>query len=123
MLNNPISAHMTNIRRKIIITSASITSINKKPVTKIEREYLANMEKAKKRRVIEGQQPMKHQSNPPSQESPDYSPKVVPHLPAYASQYRDMMLQQLSKDPDDPKRRAKQYSTIHLSSGQTPFPA
>jgi hypothetical protein len=91
MLNNPIIPQLTNLRRNIILASSTINTFNGRNITVTERACLVNMERAKRK--------IKHQKSIPGvdvgEEEEQGLGGVVPHLPAYASQYRDMIIHQL----------------------------
>jgi hypothetical protein len=78
-----------HLRHKVILASSNIQWINDKEVTFLERKFLSKMnstKRAKPKRTAE--------------EVIDLRPQVIPHLPPYASQYRDLMLHQIAKARD-----------------------
>ena len=78
--NNPIS---TNIRlfEKLVIASDSLESINDKIVTNNSRIFIRNKIKIKTSKKS-------NQSNLETDKTQTFSPKPIPHLPPYATQYR-----------------------------------
>jgi hypothetical protein len=82
MLNNPILTDFTNLRRSIILASPSILKFNNRQIKQTERACLFNMERAKRRIKLQ-----KSVVVEPIEEVEEVG-RVVPNLPAYASQYR-----------------------------------
>ncbi|KAJ3028642.1 UNVERIFIED_CONTAM: hypothetical protein HDU68_001223 [Siphonaria sp. JEL0065] len=105
---NPI-ANILKFRQKAILAGANLITLNEKDISPVEREFLVNMETAKKQRSKTGRskpqpnpQQYTHDPNAPQIFAltmlghPDV-PKPIPHLPPYASQYRDLMLHQMAQ--------------------------
>ncbi|ORY53574.1 outer arm dynein light chain 1 [Rhizoclosmatium globosum] len=100
---NPV-ANILKFRQKVILASQTLTTLNEKDISSIEREFLYNMESAKKQRSKTGKTRQQNiiPSDPNAPQifaltmlgNPDHKP--IPHLPPYASQYRDLMLHQMA---------------------------
>ncbi|KAJ3122419.1 hypothetical protein HK100_012008 [Physocladia obscura] len=103
---NPVSG-ILKIRQKVILASSTLVTLNEKNIPNIEREFLYNMETAKKHRSTKHQKDL----NPCNISTMNISQqqifeltmlrtnefqKPIPHLPPYASQYRDLMLHQIA---------------------------
>ncbi|KAJ3212561.1 hypothetical protein HDU82_000500 [Entophlyctis luteolus] len=98
--SNPIS-NTLKFRQKAILMSACLENLNEKPISTIEREFLYNMDTVKKQRAkkqkgvtkpldANGQQIFELTMVGNLDEKP------IPHLPPYATQYRDLMLHQIA---------------------------
>ncbi|KAI8893459.1 hypothetical protein BC833DRAFT_608295 [Globomyces pollinis-pini] len=74
------------LRQRMILIGHSLNCINDKEVTDTEREFTVKMSSVKPRKKRE-----------PSDTSDriQLDVKPIPHLPPYATQYRDLMLQQM----------------------------
>jgi hypothetical protein len=109
MLINPILTQFTNLRRNVILSSSSITKFNNKNINPNERACLLNMERAKLR--------IKHQKALPVKpilvEVEELGGGVVPHLPAYASQYRDLIIHQM----DRRRKKESDNKTVEFGIG------
>ncbi|KAJ3395032.1 hypothetical protein HDU84_004490 [Entophlyctis sp. JEL0112] len=88
-------------QQKAILMSACLENLNEKPISTIEREFLYNMDTVKKQRAkkqkgvtkpldANGQQIFELTMVGNLDEKP------IPHLPPYATQYRDLMLHQIA---------------------------
>ncbi|KAI8914175.1 hypothetical protein EDD86DRAFT_187013 [Gorgonomyces haynaldii] len=80
----PSSVNDRYLRQKMILSSDSIASINGKPVSETEREFLIRMHAAKRK-----------PKQKPVQLKKETLERPMPHLPPYATQYRDLILQQM----------------------------
>ena len=88
---NPFTSNI-RLRQRIILASESLSSFNDKEITHIEREFLRNMMIAKSKRSNKSSEgPM---SRYPAQTEEEGEDKPIPHLPPYATQYRDLIIQQ-----------------------------
>jgi hypothetical protein len=80
---NPIQDRY--IRQKLIQSSSSLENINEKDISKVERVFTERLKKIKKPSVVKK----------PVVVEKLIIPKPIPHLPAFASQYRDLYLHKL----------------------------
>ncbi|KAJ8324648.1 hypothetical protein QVD99_002669 [Batrachochytrium dendrobatidis] len=81
------------LRQKLILANSMLRSIDGKDVTQTEHEFLCRMEAQRFTRSKLSTQPK--QTLHDQLEEPQSHP--IPHLPPYASQYRDLILQRYSK--------------------------
>jgi hypothetical protein len=86
LCDNPIKKNR-KFRQLLILSSPSLLSINGKDVTTFEREFTISLSIRKPKPV---------ESNPVLPESVYFPVTAVPHLPPYASQYRDLLLHQMA---------------------------
>lgn len=118
--SNPV-ANITKLRQKVIIAAPTLSKLNDKDIPQVERDFLLNMESAKRRsaaavaaqhastsifdkfQLVDNHHDLLTlpiSSSPWSRTSSvivdkeGYRP--IPHLPPFASQYRDLMLHQLA---------------------------
>ena len=73
------------LRQKLIRSNSSLQCINGKDISEVERVFTERMGKLKKvvkKTVVE---------------EPIQGTKPIPHLPPYATQYRDLILQQIQE--------------------------
>ncbi|KAJ3091569.1 hypothetical protein HK102_000050 [Quaeritorhiza haematococci] len=105
LVGNPIMNRNVKLRQMVIFASSSLIDFNERTITPIERQFICNMEAAKVARSTaqtnkEGK-PASARRRPlrkgttPDEDDGNVTKKVIPHLPPYASQYRDLMLQQV----------------------------
>ncbi|KAJ3307885.1 hypothetical protein HDU76_004291 [Blyttiomyces sp. JEL0837] len=116
ILNNPMVIHAPKIRQKAILASPTLTIFNDKEITQVERDFLYNMDSAKKRAhrretqsaAARPQEPLGGTSSQLfgiKNLHPD-GPKPIPHLPPYVTQYRDLMLHQMAMAAKPSDKRA-----------------
>lgn len=74
------------LRQKLIRSNSSLQCINGKDISEVERVFTERMGKFKK--VVK---------KPIVEEPIQVNPKPIPHLPPYATQYRDLILQQIQE--------------------------
>ncbi|KAI9335995.1 hypothetical protein BDR26DRAFT_804640 [Obelidium mucronatum] len=93
---NPI-ANILKFRQKAILASPSLVTINEKDISPVERDFLVNMETAKKQRSKTGRNRPQQSMAPVDPHAAhifaltmlgNHDQKPIPHLPPYASQYR-----------------------------------
>lgn len=86
VFNNPISSNIRLFER-LVASSDSLETINEKRVTQNSRIFIRNKMKIKKTsKIIQN-----------SDRDGRQSPKPIPHLPPYATQYRDLLISQMEK--------------------------
>ncbi|KAH6562930.1 hypothetical protein BASA50_007455 [Batrachochytrium salamandrivorans] len=87
--NNPINDRY--LRQRLILASSSLCTIDDKKITDTERLFLHRMEASKSARakLTSNKMQVTVKEEPPNNQDRPY-----PHLPPYASQYRDLILQQ-----------------------------
>lgn len=88
ILKNPISSNIRLFER-LIAASDSLESINDKRVTGNSRSFIRQKMKIKT-------QKSKPLSSSTLADSGRKSPKPIPHLPPYATQYRDLLISQMA---------------------------
>ena len=97
VVGNPIQDRY--IRQKLIRSCSTLESINDKDVSDVERVFTERLGKIKK--------------SPPAPKKSTQKPsgppvvKPIPHLPAFASQYRDMYIQKLQMMQDESSAAAE----------------
>ncbi|KAI8852638.1 hypothetical protein BC829DRAFT_414359 [Chytridium lagenaria] len=129
MLNinmNPVNQNVLKLRQRSILASKSLECFNEKNIPPVEREFLYNMEMARKRAQRNPPAPpgsmapfgRQDSFGPPNLTAmPSFNsidrkvlnnlggkvsfggieePRPIPHLPPYATQYRDLMLHQVA---------------------------
>lgn len=97
VVGNPIQDRY--VRQKLIRSCSTLESINDKDISEVERVFTERLGKIKKA--------------PPAPKNPIQKPRVapivkpIPHLPAFASQYRDMYIQKLQIMQDESSAAAE----------------
>ncbi|TPX43408.1 hypothetical protein SeMB42_g04726 [Synchytrium endobioticum] len=94
--DNPIVKKMPKLRHQCISAWRSLGSFNAKPVTTAERIFVSKINEH--RAKIKSRQQSVASKKATSKTSMDIlaASKPVPHLPPYASQYRDLLIQTIS---------------------------
>ena len=77
------------VRQKLIQHSSTLENIDEKDISASERIFTERLGKVKKAK--EAKKPLFFEKSP----ALPVNPKPIPHLPAFASQYRDLYLQKL----------------------------
>ncbi|KAI8921861.1 hypothetical protein DFJ77DRAFT_1180 [Powellomyces hirtus] len=102
----PLAASITpaKLRQKLILASTSLDSLNEKPIPPVERKFVENLRKVQERRKSFSTNPLSKQSSLTALDTALQAPnalqeKPIPHLPPYASQYRDLILSMQSNAP------------------------
>ncbi|TPX72366.1 hypothetical protein SpCBS45565_g00455 [Spizellomyces sp. 'palustris'] len=123
VLGNPVAnaGPPVKLRQRLILASPSLTCLNEKDIPQVERMFVENMRHAQRsRRSSKDHNHTRDQTTslgvsgtagvaaPACQEE-----KPFPHLPPFASQYRDLMLSQLAKNTAAERRLSD--SNLHVS--------
>ncbi|KAJ3240515.1 hypothetical protein HDU78_002276 [Chytriomyces hyalinus] len=109
---NPV-AGIVKFRQKAILAGQCLETLNEKDITSVEREFLFNMHSAKQKAKSLKTKGSHKQPSPVEPKGPHIfaltmlgNPehnKPVPHLPPYASQYRDLILHQIATSSNPSK--------------------
>ncbi|KAI8826390.1 hypothetical protein BJ741DRAFT_668138 [Chytriomyces cf. hyalinus JEL632] len=102
---NPV-AGIVKFRQKAILAGQCLETLNEKDIPSVEREFLFNMHSAKQKAKslkTKGTHKLPSPAEPKGPHifaltmlgNPEHN-KPVPHLPPYASQYRDLILHQIA---------------------------
>lgn len=86
VFNNPVTSNIRLFER-LVAYSDSLETLNDKRITQNSRIFIRNKMKIKKTTKIKRN----------SERDGRQSPKPVPHLPPYATQYRDLLISQMEK--------------------------
>ncbi|KAI8615062.1 hypothetical protein BC830DRAFT_1229291 [Chytriomyces sp. MP71] len=126
MNGNPASS-ILKFRQKAILASSSLETLGEKDIPAVEREFLINMQSSKQRLKLmkaKGQTGSAVPNDPNAPQifaltmlgNPEHG-KPIPHLPPYASQYRDLMLHNIALQgatprPPPPMLRAQRGARV-----------
>jgi protein phosphatase 1 regulatory subunit 42 len=93
VLNNPITSNIRLFER-LVVASDSLKTVNDKNISDNTRSFIRQKIRVKTLKV-----PVK--TSKMSLETGRRSPKPVPHLPPYATQYRDLLISQIASAAQD----------------------
>ncbi|KAJ3017943.1 hypothetical protein HKX48_003269 [Thoreauomyces humboldtii] len=106
---NPLAlTHPAKLRQRLILASRSLDCLNEKPIPPVERKFAENLRKVQESRRRASMTPgstaqVSRQVSSVGLEAGAgtvAAEKPTPHLPPYASQYRDMILSMQSQVPE-----------------------
>jgi protein phosphatase 1 regulatory subunit 42 len=93
VLNNPITSNIRLFER-LVVASDSLETVNDKRITDNTRSFIRQKIKVKTPKVSV-------KTPKVSLKTGSRSPKPVPHLPPYATQYRDLLISQIASAAQD----------------------
>ncbi|KAI8587524.1 hypothetical protein BDZ88DRAFT_508780 [Geranomyces variabilis] len=105
------------LRQSLILASSSLETLNDKPIPDVERKFAENLQRVTQQRrkssitSTSGHPPLSKQASAASAlgcalQAPNaIHEKPIPHLPPYATQYRDLMLSQLPAAAPPPQTK------------------
>ncbi|KAI9103326.1 hypothetical protein DFS34DRAFT_608297 [Phlyctochytrium arcticum] len=97
-------------RQRLLLASKSLECLNNKDINPIERKFLENMEQAQRARRLSRHSISSTAAHDAVMSSlgvgsTAHEEKPLPHLPPFATQYRDLMLQKIARPVDGNEAR------------------
>ncbi|KAJ3411022.1 hypothetical protein HDV05_002887 [Chytridiales sp. JEL 0842] len=145
---NPITRSIIKFRQKVILASPSLVCLNEKDIPQVERDFLCNMQTARRKSQVHRASQNHHGSKDSllklsgssstlfsehssglyptatsslaGMELHSDEPKPIPHLPPYASQYRDLMIHQVTAAHKSVESKAKRVPGAYRGVKRAP---